>query len=329
MSTLSVMVSLDAGEEERALVRETLGDRAEVVFRADLDEGARAKALADSDVLVAFNPGMELTDDELEALSRVRLLQLLSAGWDHVDFSRLPASTQVASNAGAYAEPMAEHVLAMALALAKRLREGHAELARGEFDQFVMSRSLRGMDVAILGFGGIGKAVARLLAPFEVRVHAVNTSGHTDAEVASCATLDDLERVLRLADLIVVSLPLTRTTKGLIGARELGWLKEETILVNVARGEILDQDALWAHLKDHPGVLVGIDAWWVEPLRHGRFELGHPFFELPNFLGSPHNSAMVPGFAKEALRRALENVVRFAEGRPLVGLVDRREAPGR
>lgn len=88
-------------------------------------------------------------------------MQLLSAGVDHIDFSRLPSNLTVASNVGAYARPMAEHTLAMALALCKRLAIYHDQLKKGIFDQFSENKSLYGANAAILGFGGIGKEVAR------------------------------------------------------------------------------------------------------------------------------------------------------------------------
>src|SRR5204862_5995142 len=99
---------------------------------------------------------------ELDALRSVELIQLLSAGADRVPFDQLPADLPVASNAGAYSDPMAEHVLAMALALAKRLPQNHAAMERGEFDQETLSLAIRGSVVAVLGFGGIGQACAKL-----------------------------------------------------------------------------------------------------------------------------------------------------------------------
>jgi glycerate dehydrogenase len=98
-------------------------------------------------------------------------------------------------------------------------------------------------------------------------------------------------------------------------------MKATAVLVNVARGAIVDEDALYEHLRTHPEFSAGIDAWWSEPFGSGQFRVDHPFFELPNVLGSPHNSGVLPGVTEEATRRAAANVLRFLRGEPVTGLV--------
>jgi phosphoglycerate dehydrogenase-like enzyme len=129
-------------------------------------------------------------------------------------------------------------------------------------------------------------------------------------------------------DVLVISLPLSKATRGLIGERELALMKSDAILVNVARGAILDEDALYEHLRRNPSFSAGIDAWWQEPHGGGRFITRRPFFELPNVLGSPHNSAMTKGSFAAAARQAGENVARLLRGEPVRHLVDRSEYVG-
>jgi phosphoglycerate dehydrogenase-like enzyme len=220
---------------------------------------------------------------------------------------------------------MAEHVLAMALALAKRLPQGQAAMLRGEFDQQTPTRVIRGMTAGILGFGGIGQASARLFRALGVKVHAVNRSGQSDEPVDWIGTLDELDTLLADADVVVVSLPLTRTTRGLIGRRELGLMKPDAILVNVARAAIVDEDALYEHLRANESFSAGIDTWWQEPSEGGTFTPRHPFLELPNVIGSPHNSGATPGTLETAARRAAENIARYLRGEPVENVVDRAE----
>ena len=303
------------GEELRAIYRENLGGAAELLFAADgLDDAARAAAVAEAEVLIVGNLRIELTEDERGNLENVGLIQALTAGVDHIPFSTLPDAVPVAYNPGVYAEPMAEHVVAMACAAGKRLSGEHAAMRDGAFNQFAPTRRMAGATCAILGFGGVGRAVADKLGALGVSIHAVNRGGATDHAVDGVSTLDDLETVLGAADIVVIGLSLTRKTLGLIGARELGWMKPDAILINVSRGELIDQTALYEHLTAHSGFTACIDAWWIEPVRHGEFRIEHPFLDLPNVIASPHNSAQVPGVHTEPARMAAENVLRFLSG---------------
>jgi glycerate dehydrogenase len=320
-----LVVTYTIGEAKRILLKEIFREEARLSFLADMPSGLREQTLVGANVLLSWNLPKELGPSELGLLTNVRMIQLLSAGADHVPFTGLPPGIVIASNVGAYADPMAEHVLAMTLALAKNLSRGHQSLARGEFNQSRLNRRLRGCVCGILGFGGIGRATARLMRTLGARIYALNTSGRTEEPVEFIGTLNDLQRVLSLSDVVVISLPLTKATRGLIGKRELEWMKPNAILINVARGDIIDEGALYAHLSAHPEFLAGIDAWWIEPFRSGEFRTNYPFLALPNVLGSPHNSAMVPGMTDEGTLRAAENVMHFLKGDSMVGLVRRED----
>lgn len=284
----------------------------------DVARADRAGVLAAAKAVMAFKPLKEMGED-LAVLHDGQLLQIVSAGLDDLPFDSLPPGVVVAGNSGAFARPMAEHALAMALCLAKRLPEEDAAMRRGEFNQMVPNLLLAGKKAAVLGLGGAGKAVARLLAAFGMTVFALNTSGQTDEPVAFVGTRDDLATILADAQLVVLTLPYTHLTHELIGARELAMLRPDAILVNVARGEIIDQKALYDHLRAHPACKAGLESWWVEPLRHGRFELAFPLLTLPNLLASPHNSFNVPEWPRLSLEGAFANAGRFLRGEAITG----------
>jgi glycerate dehydrogenase len=316
-----VVVTFPVGRADEERLRAGLSEDADVRFLATLSDDERGPALHEAEALLLWNWRREIRPEDLPAMNGIRFIQLVSAGADHLPFVELPPRAVVAGNVGAYAEPMAEHVLAMVLALAKRLPQNHAKMARGEFDQFTLNAALRGATAGILGFGGIGKATARLFRAFGTKILAVNTSGLTDEDVEFVGTLDRLDDVLAGSDVVVIALPLTRRTRGLIGARELELMKPEAILVNVARGAIVDQEAVYRHLGGHPGFSAGIDAWWTEPFGAGEFRTDFPFFDLPNLLGSPHNSAVIPGAIQDAAMHAVANLVRYLRGEDLIGVM--------
>ena len=325
MDKQNIVVTYNPTTEEKALLLEVLGNFATLTFLNEISSAQRVQALERAGVLLSWNFPREILPHEYPGLQHIKCIQLVTAGADHMPFADLPSAIIIASNPGAYAAPMAEHVMAMTLALAKRLLLEHQKLRNGEFDQFTPNRSLSGMTAGILGFGGIGRATARLMRAFGMHIYAINQSG-TSAEAADfMGTLQDVEHVLRASDVVVISLPLTRATRGLIGKKELAWMKPDALLVNVARGAIIDEEALYTHLQSHPTFMAGIDAWWIEPFLYGRFHMDYPFLELPNVLGSPHNSAVVSSILLDATRQAAENVERFLKGEKVIGIARRED----
>ncbi|MGI9423937.1 MAG: 2-hydroxyacid dehydrogenase, partial [Hyphomicrobiaceae bacterium] len=305
-----LLVTMDASPSIRTVIQSTVGNAANVVYLSDLTEDARAEELNRAEILLSLNTDKELRPGEAKSLEKARLIQFVSAGIDFITLARFPASVVIAGNGGGYAEPMAEHAVMMALAAYKRLLIEHHNLAAGAFNQFQPNRMLAGSNCGVLGFGGIGKATARLMRSLGCSIYAVNRSGETDEPVDWIASTDRLHELLDLADILVVSVPLTPATHKLIGRTELNRMKRDAVLINLARGEIVNENDLYAHLRDRPGFTACIDAWWVEPVRHGEFRMDHDFMSLPNVIASPHNSASVAGWRKTAVRRAVENCCR-------------------
>jgi phosphoglycerate dehydrogenase-like enzyme len=322
---LLVAVSYPVDDEFVQINRTVLDGSARVAFLYGCPDDEVREHLRQADVLLGWHLGEELPAGALTDAARLQFVQLLSAGADSVDYAALPERLMLAGNVGAYAQPMAEYVMAATLALARRLPQRHAELARGEFGMWKPVLTLDGAVCAVLGFGGIGKATARLMRAFGARIHAVNTSGRTTEPVDFIGTLAGLDQVLAEADVLVIALPLTRSTRGLIGARELGLMKPAAILVNVGRAAIVDERALYEHLRDQPEFCAGLDAWWHEPGPGLAFSTEYPFFDLPNLIGSPHNSGVTDGALQVGAVKAAENVRRFLHGEAVTGVVRRED----
>jgi phosphoglycerate dehydrogenase-like enzyme len=314
MAAGKLVVAFKLDDAQRATVTEALDGAGELICLRDLDDAGREAALRAAGVVLIWNT-KELKPHEMALIGGVRLLQSMTAGVDFFEFSALPPGLPVAANGGAYAEPMAEHALAMALAAAKRLLVEHAALAAGQFNQMVPNKMLAGGVCGIFGFGGIGIETAKLMRAIGMRIHAINRRGSSEEKIDWMGGVDQLDSLLEASDVLLISAPLTRTTRGIFDAAALARMKPDAILINLARGELIDEAALFAHLQSHPRFTACIDAWWIEPARHGRFAMAQPFMTLPNVIGSPHNSATVSGaWRLLALRRAAENCRRALLG---------------
>ena len=306
------------------LIKKRLEGEIEVDLLSDADDERRARLLEEADVLLAMNFRRDIKDEELPRLKNVKLIQITLAGADIIPYDRLRPEIVICSNGGVFSESIAEHSIGMMLALARNFLPLHRGLKNGIFDQKTPHKLLSGSTLGIVGFGGIGKKTAELARSFGMKILAINSSGKTDQEIDLIGTLSDLDMVLAESDFILLSIGLNRNTRGLIGKRELELMKPDAVLINVARGDLVEERSLYEHLRSHPHFKAGIEAWWIEPFNHPRFEIHYPFFDLDNVLGSPHNSFFTDGAYVAALDRALDNVLRFIHGEPLKN-VQRRE----
>ena len=326
MMSKNVIVTYEPGAEEREIYQEILQELAQVHFLRDEPKSDRIKLLNAADIIIALSfAKKEIDAAEISLLQNVRFIQLIYAGADNFPFELIPPEIILASNAGAFARPIAEHVLALALALAKKLIPKNKMLQEGQFDRSGFNRELRGGVCGIIGFGGNGREIAKTMQAMGMRVYGINRSGKTDIPVDFIGTVEDLQKVLEDSDVVVVTAPLTRQTRNLIAEKELAWMKNNAILINVGRGDVINQRALYEHLKSKPDFCAGIDTWWSEPAGKEAFKLEYPFFELPNIIGSPHIADHVPHSIPHATRSALENVRNFLMGNKLRGVLNRED----
>jgi len=323
MSSLTA-VTFTPEEKEMQILKSVLGGTSKISCLPGLDDVRRAEVLAAADVILSRSfARAEVAPEETGRLVGTGLVQMLFAGVNNVPFDLLPGNVKVACNAGAFAGPLAEHVLGMVLCLAKEMLHGHLGLAQGRFESSVFSRELRGRTCGIIGMGGNGAAIADLMKMVGMQVLGINRRGTSSADLDFMGTLGDMDMVLRTSDVVVLTVPLTLSTVRMIGRRELQLMKPHAILINVARGKVIDQAALYGHLKATPSFSAGIDTWWSEPGDRKGFKLDFPFFDLPNLIGSPHKADHVPEMMQSAVQLAAENIRNFLDGKPIRGEVNR------
>ncbi len=302
---------------EMPLPRIAIGPRAASFARSAVDEGGGEVVGLDEepDALVWLDAGdVDGLRVALEAAPRVRWVQLPFAGVERVvEAGILDDRRQWSCAKGAYADPVAEHALALALAGLRLLRLRVTAQSWGD----PAGTSLFDQRVVVLGGGGIATSLLDLLRPFRVEATVVRRSSDPLPGAARTVAPEALRDVLPGALVVFVALALSPATTGIIGADELGRMDRGSWLVNVARGRHVDTDALVAALV--AGTIGGaaLDVTDPEPLPDG-----HPLWELPNCIITPHTADTIDMIRPLLAERIRDNVSRFAREAPLVGAVD-------
>jgi phosphoglycerate dehydrogenase-like enzyme len=227
--------------------------------------------------------------------------------------------TLLTNGSGAQSSAIAEYVVAMLLTFTKRLRELGRFQEQAAWVTGFHPVELRGLTVGIIGLGNAGRAIARLLRPFGVRLLGMRRHPEPVAEVDALYPREEMPRFLAQLDALVIAAPLTGETRGMIGAAQLGQLRSGAYLVNVGRGAIVDEDALIAALR--AGHLAGaaLDVFTVEPLPRTS-----PLWALPQVIVSPHYCDQTPQTDERGRDLFFDNLRRYIQGEPLRNVVDRQ-----
>jgi phosphoglycerate dehydrogenase-like enzyme len=246
----------------------------------------------------------------------VRWVHVIGTGVDAFPLAQLGGQALTCSR-GASAVPIAEWVLAVMLAFEKRLPESWiAKPPAGGWSRAALG-TLHGKTLGLVGCGAIGSAVARRALPFGMRIRAFRRS--VDApEVEGVALARSITELAAASDHLVVAAASTPATRHLVGRELLAAVKPGVHLVNVARGALVDQDALREALDDGRVAAASLDAVEPEPLPEGHWLYTHPRVRL-----SPHVSWSMPGAADLLLEVFIDNLRRYRSGEPLIGVVDR------
>ncbi len=270
---------------------------------------AEERFIEEAEVLIflEWKPAREL----MRKMKNLKILQALSAGVDHIPQHEIPSGILLSSNSGSNAWAVAEHALALILSALKYIPTRDRAMRRGEFPQMLPSRLLRGKTVGIIGFGHIGQALARMLQPFDVNILAINRTGKYDGamKIDYVGTMADLKYIFERGDIVVISIPLTEQTRNSIRKEHLNLMKRNAVLVNVARGKIINQQELFEFLQARNDVTAALDTWW----HYGKeFHQDFPFETLENVILSPHCGGVYETWMEDAMKTACEKIKKLS-----------------
>lgn len=290
------------------------------------DEIVDARSSADR---IAAYPGANvivanrLTADEFSAAGGVGWIHATAVGVGGLMIPALVDSDVVVTNTkGVHAEAIAEHAIALALAVRRNLhvagvRQSAREWAQLEFHERRV-KLLAASHMLVVGLGAIGSRVAALASGLGMRVTGIRRHPNEPkpAGVTEVLGPDRLKDALADADVIVLALPRTNQTRAMFGPEEFAAMKPSAVFVNVARGRLIDEDALVAALERGQIAGAGLDAFEVEPL-----PADHPLWALPNVLITPHSAAFADDYWAPAVDLLLENIGRYKRSEPLINVV--------
>ncbi|MDX6597603.1 MAG: glyoxylate reductase [Gaiellales bacterium] len=268
-------------------------------------------------VRVVVDQGGHATREMIDmgAAAGVLLWQVIGTGLDHTEVDYILGSgIRLANTPGQFsAVALAEHALLFILGLAKRLPEAAANTRRGVM-YLPVSDELEGQVLGIVGLGASGRELAKRARALGMRIQAVDVVPVPEEQLAGLgvekfATLEGLDALMSTSDVVSLHVPLTHDTRHLIDDRRLRLMRPEAVLVNVARGRIVDEDALAEVLRS--GVLrgAGIDVFGEEPLT-----AANPLLQLPNVITTPHTAGVTRGTSRRRSGAAIENAVRMLAG---------------
>jgi len=298
-------------------------DASPIPFTTAWDAAGVGDALPEAEVVFLWtmrSPAFDALRGEWSSAERLRWVHSCSAGVERLLFPELVESDVVLTNSrGVYDVPMAEYAVALMLAAAKGLPETLARQREHDW-RFRYTETLAGKRLVVVGPGSIGRTVAANAGAFGMSTSAIGRSARgADDHFDEVAGPDGLLDVLSEADYVVITVPLTNETRGMIDARAIAAMKPTARLINLARGAVVDQDALVDALREGRIAGAGLDVFAEEPL-----DPQNPLWDMPNVIVSPHISGDTDTSERDVVDLFLDNLRRWLAGEPLRNVVDKR-----
>jgi len=302
---------------------ELVGPEAEVAILPDVLDEADGETYAQAQAVIGVK-----FDASLPVPAGLKLFHVPGAGYDAVKLDLLPATASICNCFG-HEQAIAEYVMSALLARSIPLADADQRLRRGDWAYWAgapdrVHGEIAGKTIGLLGFGHIGKAIARRAKAFEMQVHVANRSAVPVSDLVDRAfTLDRLAEFWGSADYIVVSVPMTAETTGIVDAAALAAMRPDAVVINVGRGPTIDETALFDALK--AGAIGGaiIDTWYQYPGPQQSQTLPSKlaFHELSNVLMTPHMSGWTSGTIRRRQQTMADNIKRCFAGSSLQNVV--------
>ncbi len=295
-------------EQDKLKLQEGLQNWYTLTFPDDLSEEDLLFWARSADVLL----GMNISEKILDNCFNLKLIQTPGAGVEKLPLSLLRQKGIMLCNSHSNSYYVAEYAISLVLALAKKIG----------FNDTSLPGSLQGKVVGVLGYGNIGKRVCAFLQPFGCTV-TVFRMHKDDEEKPGVSFIYGLKEFLSTADYIIVTLPLTPTTRGLLGEKEFALMKKSAGLINVGRGAVIDQEALYMALKNKQIQAAAIDVWYDDFVKSAdsvQFSTIFPFEKLDNIILSPYKASLVEGAPH--LDDVITNLRLFATTGKVINIVD-------
>ncbi len=282
--------------------------------------GETRAMLGEAEIVFAWEKGARWIQESFDKAAKLKWVQTSSAGLERILFPALIESPVVLTNGrGLYASALAEFVMFSILFFTKNFRRLERNRPERIWDHFV-GREVRGQTLAIVGYGGTGRATAKLAKAFGMKVLAVkrNTSVVEGSQwVDEIFALEGWHNALKVADFVVNALPLTPATRGMFGEEEFRAMKTSAVYINVGRGKTTQEAVLIEALKQGWIAGAGLDVFENEPL-----EPESEFWGLPSVILSPHCTGITPAYHTESADLLRENIQRYVRGETLSNLVE-------
>ena len=270
--------------------------------------------IGDADILITL--GAHMADHVLEKGRRLKWIQALGTGVDGIiDRTALRKDVVVTNMHGLHGESMSEAAIMLMLALARDLPRSLRSQSERKWDRFP-ARTLKDRTVGIFGLGVIAEALAPMCKALGMTVIGITSAPRDVAGFDRVCPRDDLERVARELDFLVLLTPYTQSTRGIVNAKVIAALKPSSCLVNLARGGVVDEDALLKALQDGRLAGAALDVFGTEPLPSD-----HPFWSMQNVIVTPHLGGFFDGYPRYALPVVEENLRKFLAG-DLQGMIN-------